>query len=115
MRERFNIRSPVIMYASNLGVFFCRGNFSAERGSHWVRSSSLKWSTGGKSASNSDEREASLYEPLLLVAATGIGESADISGVLPNSLFSTLPEDAMFLGLFVKIAFEDSLSSSFEA
>lgn len=102
------------------GVFFCRENFSADRGSHWVRSSSLKWSTGGKSASNSDEREASLHEPLLLVVVAGVGvnvgESADISGVTGvflSSFFSTLPQATMFLGLFAKTSLEDSVPSSF--
>lgn len=102
-----------------LGVFFCRGNFSAERGSHWVRSSSLKLSTGGRSASNSDETDASLHEPLLLVAATGVGvgEFADTSGmpgVFLSSLFSILPEVAAFFGLFTRIFFEDSVLLSLE-
>lgn len=101
------------------GVFFCRENFSADKGSHWVRSSSLKWSTGGNSASNSDERDASLHEPLLLVVVAGVGvnvgEFADISGVIGvflSSFFSTLSE-AMFLGLFAKTSFEGSMPSSF--
>ena len=92
-----------------LGVFFCLENLSPESGSHWARSSSLKLSTGGSSASSSDEPEASLQEPLLLVAycvapVGSCGEPPGSSGVpgFLGSVSSPLPDDTG-LGLFASV------------
>ncbi|KAL0111352.1 hypothetical protein PUN28_012915 [Cardiocondyla obscurior] len=73
----------------------------------------------GTSGSDGGSGVLMIRIPLLLVVAgvgVNVGESVDISGVTGvflSSFFSTLPEVTMFLGLFAKTSFEDSVPSSF--